>query len=359
MSKTNFLLHHDKLSILEKLSDEDAGKILKEIYHYSLHINNPEKAKKPSGLNGLLDCIVDMFKSQLDSDLEKYNVKASANRENGLKGGRPSKNQALNNNPSKPKANPIEPNKPNGLAGLTGLLGFSNLPEKEKKPKNETEENQVLTDEKNPVKPSKADTVTVTVIKEEKIQKEKKPKKVKGSELEIPLWIDKDIWNEFLKIRKSLKAVHSELALKSIISKLEAFREKGYDANEIIKKSIVSSWKDVFEPVAQRNFVSVPTAFKANPTTEEQVLLETEGTRKNTYTPTQLGVSPDVYRNWLANTRIQVIGTTVTFYTPSKLCCNQLQNCYFSELRFAMKNLGVRTLSFEVEPQAGAANAIQ
>ena len=97
--KNSFILYHDTLSVIEELTDEQAGQIIKEIYRISMHLNNPEKAKKPSGLSGLLNSVLHPFKMQLLRDFEAYKAVALRNAENGKKGGRPT----IRKNPTKPK----------------------------------------------------------------------------------------------------------------------------------------------------------------------------------------------------------------------------------------------------------------
>ena len=53
------------------------------------------------------------------------------------------------------------------------------------------------------------------------------------------------LFNEFLELRKKIKAVNSERAIKTLINKLN-----NYDENtqyKMIENSIVNSWKDVYE----------------------------------------------------------------------------------------------------------------
>lgn len=100
--KDSFILHHDTLSVINELTDEQAGQLIKEIYAYSDYINNPKEAKKPSGLNGLMNSVLHPFKMQLDRDLEKYLRVVERNQKNGKKGGRPTK-EKTQVNPSKPK----------------------------------------------------------------------------------------------------------------------------------------------------------------------------------------------------------------------------------------------------------------
>lgn len=89
--KNSFILHHDTLSVIDELTDEQAGKIIKEIYQFSIYLNNPKEANKPNGLNGLLNSVAHPFKMQLTRDLEKYLKTCEKNSNNGKKGGRPKK----------------------------------------------------------------------------------------------------------------------------------------------------------------------------------------------------------------------------------------------------------------------------
>lgn len=100
--KENFILHHDSLSVINELTDEQAGMLIKEIYAYSVYINNPNKAKKPTGLIGLMSSVAYPFKMQLDRDLAKYKGVVEKNSNNGKKGGRPKK-EKTQKKPTKPK----------------------------------------------------------------------------------------------------------------------------------------------------------------------------------------------------------------------------------------------------------------
>ena len=62
----------------------------------------------------------------------------------------------------------------------------------------------------------------------------------------LPDFINKEIWDAFLEIRKKKKAASTDYALSLIIKDLEKFRASGDDPNEILKKSIMGSWKGVF-----------------------------------------------------------------------------------------------------------------
>ncbi len=62
----------------------------------------------------------------------------------------------------------------------------------------------------------------------------------------VPDWIEKEVWDAFLEMRKNKKAASTQYALSLIIKELETFKASGDDPNEILKKSITNSWKGVF-----------------------------------------------------------------------------------------------------------------
>ena len=70
--KSSLILHHDTLGVVNELSDEQAGQLIKEIYKISLSLNNPENPEEPSGLDGLMNSVLYPFKAQLLRDFDKY-----------------------------------------------------------------------------------------------------------------------------------------------------------------------------------------------------------------------------------------------------------------------------------------------
>ena len=105
--KDSFILHHDTLSVINELSDEQAGQLIKEMYSYSMYINNPKEAEKPTGLIGLMNSVLHPFKMQLDRDLDKYSNVVKRNSKNGLKGGRPKKEETQIKPPKPKKADSV------------------------------------------------------------------------------------------------------------------------------------------------------------------------------------------------------------------------------------------------------------
>lgn len=176
---------------------------------------------------------------------------------------------------------------------------------------------------------------------------EKTEKKEKKSELEIPLWIDRNLWEEFLKVRKSLKAVHSEIALKSIIKKLTEYKAEGYNPNEIILKSIRSSWKDVFKPSSKESQIEAKEGAKSDEEVWKEI--ENDPKRKNSYHYQTLNITAAEYRNWMMGTRIKREGRVITFIAPSDFYRARLEYNLHSKLLFGLKSIGVNKLIYETE----------
>lgn len=66
--------------------------------------------------------------------------------------------------------------------------------------------------------------------------------------IELPAWIDWEVWNAYLEMRKKKRAAPTDRALKGILTQLGIFRNKGHDPNAILDTSIRSNWTDVYEP---------------------------------------------------------------------------------------------------------------
>ena len=64
LQNKSFILHKDSLSILNKLSDEEAGKLFKAIYNFQTQNILPTEK--------MIDCIFEPFLNQFKRDEEKY-----------------------------------------------------------------------------------------------------------------------------------------------------------------------------------------------------------------------------------------------------------------------------------------------
>ena len=64
--------------------------------------------------------------------------------------------------------------------------------------------------------------------------------------------VSQELWEEFLKLRKNLKAVNSPQAIKCLITELKKLKEQGHHPDDVVNQSIRSSYKDVY-PVKSRD----------------------------------------------------------------------------------------------------------
>lgn len=96
--KNSFKLYNDSLSILELLSDEEAGQLFKAIYQYVI---GKRKTLPDFGDNRTLVIAFTPIKNYIDRDTEKYIQKCMENQENGKKGGRPPKNNSADSTPQR------------------------------------------------------------------------------------------------------------------------------------------------------------------------------------------------------------------------------------------------------------------
>ena len=74
----------------------------------------------------------------------------------------------------------------------------------------------------------------------------KPEKKVEKSEIEIPDWIDKETWKDFLEVRKKKRAPMTVRAIELMIKKLLEFKNDGIDPNKLLEQSILKGWTDVY-----------------------------------------------------------------------------------------------------------------
>lgn len=68
----------------------------------------------------------------------------------------------------------------------------------------------------------------------------------------LPEWINPDKWDAFMEVRKKKKAAQTDYAKKLIINELTRLRAAGDDPNQVLEKSIINSWKDVY-PLKDKN----------------------------------------------------------------------------------------------------------
>lgn len=85
--KDSFVLYTEQKAVIDKLSDEQAGKLVKAIYEYVETGEMPE-------LDNVLDLVITPFKTILDKDRAKYEEVSKARAEAGSKGGKTKENKS-------------------------------------------------------------------------------------------------------------------------------------------------------------------------------------------------------------------------------------------------------------------------
>lgn len=93
--KNSFLLYDDTGKLVELLSDEQAGKLLKAVFCYRSGAPMPE-------LDGMTNIAFITIQNYLDRDAEKYAETCRRRSENGKKGGRPKKPNGFEEKAKKP-----------------------------------------------------------------------------------------------------------------------------------------------------------------------------------------------------------------------------------------------------------------
>ena len=67
------------------------------------------------------------------------------------------------------------------------------------------------------------------------------------------LGIEKDLWEEYLKTRKRLKATNTPRGLRTLLGRIEKFVSQGRDATAMIEEANAQGWKTVYEPKGDTN----------------------------------------------------------------------------------------------------------
>jgi len=103
-------------------------------------------------------------------------------------------------------------------------------------------------------KPTSNGISTCNLQTESRIGEESKVKesKVNNIGIELPEWIDKGLWNDYIEMRKKQKKPPTNGAIKLIVDRLQKLKDAGEDPSEVLKQSIISGWTGVF-PVKEDN----------------------------------------------------------------------------------------------------------
>jgi hypothetical protein len=102
-------------------------------------------------------------------------------------------------------------------------------------------------------------TVTVQDTDTDTDTEQKQNKSISNQEKKIilarvaALGIDSDLWDEYLKTRKRLKATNTPRGLRTLLGRIEKFVSQGRDATAMIEEANAQGWKTVYEPKGDTN----------------------------------------------------------------------------------------------------------
>ncbi len=85
-------------------------------------------------------------------------------------------------------------------------------------------------------------------------------KPVKYIRAELPDWIPIDAWNGWVEMRMIRKKPLTDRAYNQAISKLDKLRANGQDITEVLDRSTMNSWTDLYEIKEQKNGTTNRTA---------------------------------------------------------------------------------------------------
>jgi len=190
--RKSFIIHKDSLSVLDELTDAQAGQLFKAIKSY--------QTNEDFELDSVLRIAFASFKNQFIRDAEKYSETVERRREAGSKGGH---------------------------AKQQNLANASNC-------------KQTLANVADSV--SKSDSVSDS----KSVSKKDSNKESKKENIIIPSGINLNSWSEWIAFRKSKKKNVSELAAKKQFELLAKYPESVQ--KQIIDNSITNDYQGLFEP---------------------------------------------------------------------------------------------------------------
>ncbi len=97
---------------------------------------------------------------------------------------------------------------------------------------------------------AKPDIAEQSRSRAEKSREEKEtPAKDKPSQFALPLWVRRSTWDCFEEMRRRIRKPLTDRARQNILAKLDEFRGRGHDPEEVLNNSISNSWTGIWEPL--------------------------------------------------------------------------------------------------------------
>ncbi len=138
------------------------------------------------------------------------------------------------------------------------------------------------------IKPSGKVLVSVTASVKEGVQGEQQVKNNKplspkdpGYIFQVPTWIDHDVWDRYVEMRKKKKCAPTEYAKYLVVVELEKLKIQGHDPIAVLQQSIKKNWQDVY-PI--KNNTPIPGTQQSS----QDELLTAIKNQKNTKMPSSL-----------------------------------------------------------------------
>jgi hypothetical protein len=69
----------------------------------------------------------------------------------------------------------------------------------------------------------------------------------------LPDWLPMDAWQGWVEMRKQRKRPLTDRATARAINKLDVIRAKGHDIAELLDRSTINGWLDIYEPKGTKN----------------------------------------------------------------------------------------------------------
>ena len=74
--------------------------------------------------------------------------------------------------------------------------------------------------------------------------------------MNLPDWLVKEAWEDFVRMRKAIKKPLTERAMIRSLKKLDALRKEGQDPNAVLDQSVDCCWMDLY-PVKNREVTGI------------------------------------------------------------------------------------------------------
>jgi hypothetical protein len=207
----SFILHLDSLEILDKLPDEQAGKLFKAIYLY-------QKTGKIEGLDYALDLVITPFVNQFKRDKNKWELEIKKSSDKGKIG---------------------------------NLKRWHKEIYKRFKRQELTldEALKIATQSSGIIEDCQQSTPIPKSLKSDSKNESKNINKNENDKIIIPNFIDQILFDEFLQQRKRDRNPIERMALKLTIEDLQKWESKKTgNANLAIRNAIKGGWKSLIEP---------------------------------------------------------------------------------------------------------------